>query len=471
MDTVPALALHPGRLPPGTQVGPWRVVGWASRGVHGAVYRAVRVGQEQAEPVALKLALQPKDPRFAREVELLGRTHHPSVPRLLDHGLWHHPLGRVFPYIVMQWVDGVPLYEWAQQHAPSAPEVFRMWGQLAGALQELHAQGGVHRDVKGGNILVRGSDGRAVLTDFGVGIYPGAAPLTPPACLPGTPAYLSPEATILELNSLRDPSARHASGPADDLYALGVTACRLLTGEYPEPADPAQDEHGTWHLQSVIVPPALHELEPSVRAFILRLLSVSPEQRGTAAQLAEAMEQAAAHAPRPSCDRAEALSAPRPESAAPARFPASARPWLAACAAGLVLAVGAWWLAPEGPAQRRSVTRREAAGASSQRDGGTAGLGEAASMASVEEAPPLLFQEGMAEDPLPEPVEGQATPDAKGRCPHKRQVALNGGCWTSLNVEREECESLNGQMFKDRCYVPGVPLKQRQPTSHPPRKQ
>ena len=88
-------------LPPGTGVGPWRVVAWAGRGVYGAVYRAVHVGQEHSEPVALKLALLPGDPRFAREVELLSRMRHPSVPRLLDSGEWRHPSGSTHPCITM----------------------------------------------------------------------------------------------------------------------------------------------------------------------------------------------------------------------------------------------------------------------------------------------------------------------------------------------------------------------------------
>jgi serine/threonine protein kinase len=459
MDKTQAPSPHPALLEPGTVVGPWRVVAWASRGVHGAVYRAVRVGHELAEPVALKLALLPKDPRFAREVSLLSLMHHPSIPRLVDHGEWLHPSGSSHPYIVMEWVDGVPLYDWAQHHVPSPPQVFRMLAQLAGALQELHAQGGVHRDLKGDNILVRRSDGRAVLTDFGAGTYPKAATLTPPGRLTGTLAYLSPEAALLELNSLTNPSARHVSGPADDLYALGVTACRLLTGEYPEPADPLQDEHGVWHLRSVIVPPALFEVELRLRSFIVRLLSVRPEKRGTAAQLVQALKHVSELC---------LTDSPRPPLAQPP--PPAQRPWLATTAAVLALAAWVWWLTPGAPVQRPSIVKREA-GSASQKDGGTSGLGEAASTTSVEDSPPVFIQDGMAEDPLPEPVEGQATPDAKGRCPRKGQVALNDGCWGPVNVDREKCEDLSGQMFKGICYVPVLPPGRRQPTSHPSRKQ
>ena len=74
----------------------------------------------------------------------------------------------------------------------------------------------------------------------------------------------------------------------------------------------------------------------------------------------------------------------------------------------------------------------------------------------------------LAEDSLPEPVPGQLRPDAKGRCPHKRQLALNGACWVPMDPE--ECEALgsNGKLFKGRCYVP-VLSPNRPSTTHPTR--
>jgi serine/threonine protein kinase len=255
------------------------------------------VDDEHASPVALKIALHPADPRFAREVQLLARSDHPSIPRLLDHGSWRSPSGALHPFIVMQWVDGMPLYDWSRLHPPSHAHVLRWLAQIASALADLHARGAVHRDVKGDNILVRRSDGLAVLTDFGSGLYPGAAPLTPPLGFPGTPAYRSPESWLFELQFFRDASARYSATPADDLYSLGVLACRLLTGEYPELAEPTQDEHGTWHLEAVLPPASLlsgPHAQPTLREWVLRLLSVHPEQRGTAEELAVALAQAAA---------------------------------------------------------------------------------------------------------------------------------------------------------------------------------
>ncbi len=245
MERTPFPTLNPALLPPGTQVGPWRVVEWVGRGVHGAVYRAVRVGQENSLPVALKLALLPRDPRFAREVELLSRSHHPHIPCLIDHGEWQPPDGTTHPYIAMEWVDGVPLYDWARLYHPTPQQMLRLLAQLALALQYVHAQGALHRDVKGANALVRRSDSRLFLTDFGSCIYPGADTFTPPPLPPGTPAYRSPEAWLFSIQHSRAFTAPYSAGPADDLYALGVTACRLATGTYPAMGEALKDEHGT----------------------------------------------------------------------------------------------------------------------------------------------------------------------------------------------------------------------------------
>jgi serine/threonine protein kinase len=292
----PASTWNPALLPPGTRVGDWLLVDWAGRGVHGAVYKAVPVDNPHASPVALKLALLPRDPRFAREVELLSGVRHPSVPRLWDHGEWQHPGGTLYPFLVMDWIEGAPLYDWARQHSLSSQQVLRLLAPLASALQALHAQGCVHRDVKGDNVLVRRSDSRALLTDFGSGRYPDASSLTPDILPPGTPAYRSPEAWLFSLQFMRDSTARYSAQPADDLYALGVTAYRLVTGQYPEIGEPSRDEAGIWHLEG-LASPAPHVLNPRIAphldALILRMLDVRPEARGTSAELAEALEQAA----------------------------------------------------------------------------------------------------------------------------------------------------------------------------------
>jgi serine/threonine protein kinase len=519
MERSSAPALHPAQLPPGTQVGPWRVEGWAGCGVYGAVYRAVPIGAEHATPVALKLALHPGDPRFAREVKLLSRLHHPSVPGLVAQGDWQHPDGPLYPFVAMEWVDGVPLYDWARLHPASCQQVLHWLAQLASALAALHSQGLLHRDVKGANILVRRCDSRAVLTDFGTGIYPGATTLTPPMVFPGTPAYRSPESWMFELRFYREPAARYVAGPADDLYSLGVTACALLTGEYPEPGEPTQEELGTWHLEAMLLPPALlsdPRVEPRLRGLVLRMLSVRPEERGTAAALAEALEQAAEHPapesaqpcftgqalPPSALPQQQAAAAPglgslkhlgddgdevraaRPRELAPQleaqeplpeqssvaggsagrvrlRAPTwHAWPSLTLAAASLALTVCTWWAAPRAPLEMPSVAHAEASAVEAP-DAGPTGLGAAAVTPSLETVSSPQTQDGVTESTLPEPLPGQLRPDEKGRCPPKGLVALNGGCWAEFAWTPEQCSELGGQMSKGTCYVPFIPRGRR----------
>jgi serine/threonine protein kinase len=455
--------LHPEMLPLGTQVGPWRVVERAGRGVHGAVYRAVRIGQEHAPPVALKLALVPRDPRFVREVELLSRQLHPHIPRLIDHGEWEHPDGTLHPYVAMEWVDGVPLYDWARLYRPTSQQMLRLLAQLALALQYLHAQDAVHRDVKGDKTLVRRSDSRLFLTDLGSGICPGADTLTPSPVPPGTPAYRSPEAWLFSLQNRQAAAVRYTSGPADDVYALGVTACRLVTGSYPEMGEAQRDEHGTWRMDLLRLPSALHSerVEPPLRALILRMLSLRPEERGTAAQLAQEMERVAASLP----DSSVPVNVSTEEQVARQRVGASTssrahlrswRSWLAVGAAGLAVAIWARWMTPAESEEGASVVQEETAEAD-QPDAGPVGLGDAAVSAATGDTPETLGPKVMAEEALPEPQPGQARPDAKGRCPRKRQVALNGGCWMRLSADQEGCADYSGHMYKGSCYVPIIP--------------
>ncbi|HVG61431.1 MAG TPA: protein kinase, partial [Hyalangium sp.] len=459
---------------------------------------AVRVGQEHAGPVALKVAMMPGDARLAQEAQLLLRLNHPSLPRLEDAGEWEHGSGEVYPYLTMEWVEGLALYGWAKRTNPPVAQVCQQLSQLAGALAELQAQQCVHRDVKGENVLVRLKDGRAFLTDLGTGWYPGAATLTPPLWLPGTPAYRAPQARQFELRFGQDSFARYRAGPADDVYGLGVTAYRLLTGRYPQTRGPCPDEAGKVRWEDV-EPVAPHELNPRVglrlSALCLRMLSVRPEARGSAAQLAEELEQVARDSgasrpqrlfvpepqsaqvspptPRPAEVKPQVLEAPLDTGAPAEAFSPRAAGWLrlrraATAAVVLLLAGGAWWAMGDRAEEPHALARHEAGRAHPEDDDDTAGLGEAVSLGAVQSLPAPSAQEVLAEEPQPEPVPGQARPDAKGRCPGKWQVALNGGCWAPLKGGREACEAVNGQLFKGTCYMP-ITTAGRLPTSHPTR--
>ncbi len=270
----------------GSLVGPWRIIELHDFGSFGAIYRVERAGHPEAGPFALKIALHPEDPRFPREVELLRRGVHPSVPRFEDRGWWTGPDGRIFPYVVMEWVQGQLLYEWARAQKPTSREILRVLAQLASALAVVHADGGVHRDVKGDNILVT-AGGRAVLLDWGCGTYKGAKALTDTALPPGTSSYRTPEAMRWAW-AHRKTGEPYQAGPADDVYALGVTAYRLCTGTYP----PAPEE-GSRPQRRLLAPRELATVSIGLERLLLACLSEDQRARPPAAALAIGLSAAA----------------------------------------------------------------------------------------------------------------------------------------------------------------------------------
>ena len=424
---------------------------WQGQGGYGAVYRAVRRGWRRSGPVALKVSLLPWDARFAREAEVLSRLSHPSIPRLLDRGELRPASGAEYPFIVMEWVEGTPLYAWAEQQAPSYVEVCRVLSQLARALEAVHGEGAVHRDVKGDNVLVRLTDRRGVLMDFGSCHFEGAARLTWQSLPPVTLAYLSPQAGLFYLRSRYEPDSYYPPSPADDLYALGVTAYRLVTGQYPPSLDARQDEQGVWRVTSPDARPLLESntrVEPLLQELILRLLSNAPEARGTATQVAEALE-------------AVAGKEERPEHSKPPERARTWKPWLtlAAAGAGAVLL----WNAQSVP---------EPFGQDSQAsDAGTTAVGDTSPTEPRAPTQPPKEKQPLAQEPLPEPRPGQARPDKRGQCPGRKQAPINGGCWidVSSSIAAEECAENGYVPFKGKCYGPAhAPPKKPQPTSNPP---
>jgi hypothetical protein len=493
-------------LPFELKVGTWRAQSLRGQGTYGFVYRAV--SEAHPGPVALKLSVYPADQRFEREVELLSRIRHPSVPRLLDAGVWQSPLGGSHPFIVMEWVEGEPLYAWAARRNPSSRQVLALLAQAAGALQAVHEVRAVHRDVKGDNMLVRPSDGRLFLTDLGAGYFAGAARRTPPHIRLGTPEYHSPE--LWESTRRGGPGAAHAmlARPWDDVFALGVTAYRLVTDTYPPPPLPDMKAGQCWRPDGPGAPPP-RQLNPRVdaqlNALILRMLSMKPEERGSGLELKEAMERGVTQAPlsadgalfewetlkpsqwteqemaearflggnRPRLrDRKRALEAGQADAAQRAaverqRVPARAEapapasrmhsrrwlPWIAAA-----MALGLW---PEQTGSVRTGEQLTEEVLEAQRR--AVSLGDAAQKEAGAQARPPA-KKPVAQQLPKQPRPGQLRPNAKGRCPGKL-LAINGGCWAKLDVTPEHCPA-HLFLHQGECYMP-IPDPERVPTSAP----
>ncbi|MFP2928580.1 serine/threonine protein kinase [Pyxidicoccus sp. 3LG] len=467
--------LDPACLPSGTRVGPWRVMEQRGRGSFGAVYRAHR-DEGAPGPVALKLALHPGDARFAREVELLSRIRHPSVPRLVHHGSWLPPGAfSPHPYLAMQWVEGISLYEWARVRRPTSRQVLHALASLARALAATHAVGGLHRDVKGDNVLVSAADGRVFLTDFGSGHFVGAAPLTSPPFPPGTLPYRAPEAW----RSIHFPfvlsAPPYSPGPADDVFALGMTSYRLVTDDYPPTPAPMDPQAHLWRPEGPgpRPPRAVNgRCCAELSALVSRMLAVRPESRGSARELAEALEQAertaGPEADIPLFTREQTRLLDTGGDSHPIAQPVPGRlrgSWLVAASVGGAVALGATWMLSAPP--REEAEQRHASAPEDAKDGGTVALGDIALTAPVPLTRAPSAWSTIAVEQFPKPLPGQARPDATGRCHGKAQVALNGGCWLKLDREVKDCDEDYGQfVHKGACYGPAF-RKPRPPTSGP----
>lgn len=452
-----ARALIPHNLPNGFVLSGWQVVAWRGRGTYGAVYRAQRAGQESAGPVALKLAIHPKDERFGREAEVLARVAHPGLPHVLARGELTCGYDALpHPWLVMEWIEGVPLYGAPRSPSFTVRQALQVLAQLARALEALHGAGCLHRDVKGENVLVEDT-GRAVLVDLGCGTWVAAPRLTEGPLPPGTPRYRSPEAVRWRDRHWKS-RKRYETTPADDVYALGVLAYRLCTGQYPPSAEdiiadkaprrqPARALNGR-------VPRELSQL-------IERMLSEAPRERGAAGELAEALE---ALAPQLGSGAdgplliGEELPREAPTVTAEPPTPRASRirvlAPLVALATVMALAVTA----------HRPRTTWSAS--SDPEDGGTSGLVDAAveeTMASIEGAsglgvPGTWIAMEMPKKPLP----GQRRPP----CAPRMEIAIRGGCWVKVADEVAPCGD-NAFDYEGACYMPSFTLP-RPSTSEPP---
>jgi serine/threonine protein kinase len=293
---------HPDFLPKGTVVGGFRLLRHVATGSYGSVWQVQSV-DFPALRFALKFSLHapgegnPGDARALREVQLLLQAAHENVVRLVAFGRWRHPLEGSL-YMVLSWVEGGTLWQWARTVRPSTLQAVRLTQKLARALQSAHEAGVVHRDVKPDNVLVRAADGEPFLSDFGVGYAQGAPGLTQGAVPPGTISYQSPQLLAGHLPQ----SAPYRAQATDDWYALGVLLYELLTQVPPYPRSHDAREMAAWVLHYKPVAP--HELNPRVppalSRVVLTLLSAELHLRyqdGRA--LCAALEQALATAHEP----------------------------------------------------------------------------------------------------------------------------------------------------------------------------
>ena len=198
--------------------------------------------------------------RFLREARLAARLSHPNVVHVYDAG---EADGQLF--IVMEYVPGETL---AVSGKIPAADAVRLALQACAGLQHAHDAGLIHRDVKPGNLLLRG-DGVLKVADFGLARTADTTHLTQLGTILGTAAYLAPEQ-----------AAGEEVTTAADIYSLGAVLYDLLTGRPPFQFD-SLAELAEKQSTGVITP--VRELEPAVpepvEAVVMRCLAREPRFR------------------------------------------------------------------------------------------------------------------------------------------------------------------------------------------------
>jgi serine/threonine-protein kinase len=238
------------------------------RGGMGVVYRAIEL--QLRRPVALKvlppeLALGPSVvERFEREAQMAAALDHPNIIPIYRVGQSASLL-----YLAMKYVEGRPLDAViATQGALPVPVVLLILRAATSALSYAHEHGIVHRDVKGGNILID-RDGRVIVTDFGVARAIENASMTTTGSVIGTPYFMSPEQCAGKL-----------ARPQSDQYSLGVVAFQMLTGTVPFNADTlAAIMHHHFFTPAPDVSVARHDVPPELVAVLNRVLAKDPDRR------------------------------------------------------------------------------------------------------------------------------------------------------------------------------------------------
>ena len=253
--------------------------------------------------------------RFLREAETAARLSHPHIVPI--HSVGEGPDGLV--YFVMAYVDGESLGAKLKRRGRLPPdEARRIMLETADALGAAHAFGIIHRDVKPDNILLEGSRGRVVVTDFGIAkalsSTTGSTTLTATGVAIGTPHYMSPEQAAGD---------REIDGRSD-IYSLGVVAYQMLAGELPFQAPTVP---GILMKQITERAPLVTDRRPEVpedlAACVMRSLEKDPEDRWpTADALRRALEARSAtmHKPRRSSGPSPSRGVRAPAPLAPPQF-------------------------------------------------------------------------------------------------------------------------------------------------------
>jgi hypothetical protein len=250
--------------------GRYEILARIGEGGMGVVYKARQTSIDRVVAIKMLNAQMAGDPtwvqRFNNEAKACSRLQHPNTIRMFDFG--QSPEGRL--YMTMEFLDGISLRDAVTKGALAPQRVAKILIQCCASLAEAHSIGIIHRDIKPDNVFLlnmAGSPDFVKLLDFSVAkLLEGDRMKTQAGVVFGTPQYMSPEqGRGLPLDA------------RSDLYALGILAFEMLTGNVP-----FNDENPMTVIQMHLngaIPPLPQSIPYSVQQIVRRALEKEPSRR------------------------------------------------------------------------------------------------------------------------------------------------------------------------------------------------